>query len=93
MKILHVVPGLNEKGNGIAVAAKLIAQEQTKSGAEVEVVETREFVSSSVQPSSFNLQPLSAYAEIWVHSMWLPQTLRACWKVLKEKGKRKGRKG
>ena len=27
MKILHVVPGLNEKGNGIAVAAKLIAQE------------------------------------------------------------------
>ena len=85
MKILHVVPGLNEKGNGIAVAAKLIAQEQAKSGAEVEVVETREFVSSSVQPSAFNLQPLSAYAEIWVHSMWLPQTMRACWKVLSAK--------
>ena len=57
MKILHVVPGLNEKGNGIAVAAKLIAREQAKAGAEVEVVDTREFVSSSVQPSTFNLFP------------------------------------
>ena len=83
MKILHIVPGLNDSTNGIAVAAKLIASEQAKSKHEVGVVETREFVSSSVQPSTFNLQPLSAYAEIWVHSMWLPETLKACWKVLK----------
>ena len=46
-KILHVVPGLNEKGNGIAVVAKLVAQEQAKSGAEVEVVDTKEFISTS----------------------------------------------
>ena len=85
MKILHVVPGLNEGGNGIAVAAKLIAEGQSKSGDEVEVVDTREFASSTVQPSTSNLQPLSAYAEIWVHSMWLPVTLKACWKVLRLK--------
>ena len=35
MKILHVVPGLEEGGNGIAVAARLIAAEQ---GAELIVV-------------------------------------------------------
>ena len=85
MKILHIVPGLNEGGNGIAVAAKLIAREQSRSGAEVEVVDSREFASSTVQPSTSNLQPLSAYAEIWVHSMWLPMTLKACWKVLRLK--------
>ena len=83
LKILHIVPGFDDPTNGIAVAAKLIAREQSKSGSEVEVVETREFVSSSVQPSTFNLQPLSAYAEIWVHSMWLPMTLKACWKVVR----------
>lgn len=83
LKILHIVPGLGDPTNGIAVAAKLIADEQSKSGAEVEVVDTREFVSSSVQPSTFNLRPLSAHAEIWVHSMWLPMTLKACWKVIR----------
>ena len=82
-RILHVVPGLNEGDNGIAVAAKLIAAEQSKSGDEAEVIDTRGFVSSSVQPSTFDLQPLSAYAEIWVHSMWLPMTLKACWKVVR----------
>ena len=85
MRILHVVPGLDDPTNGIAVAAKLIAAEQSKSGDEAEVIDTRGFVSSSVQPSTFNLQPLSAYAEIWVHSMWLPITLKACWKVLRPK--------
>ena len=83
LKILHIVPGLNDPTNGIAVAAKLIAAEQSKSGDEAEVIDTRGFVSSSVQPSTFNLQPLSAYAEIWVHSMWLPMTLKACWKVIR----------
>lgn len=85
MKILHIVPGLNDPTNGIAVAAKWIAAEQLKSKHEVELVETRDFISSSVQPSTSNLQPLSAYAEIWVHSMWLPLTLKACWKVLRQK--------
>lgn len=81
MKILHVVPGLNENGNGIAVAAKLIAQEQAKSGAEVEVVDTKEFISTSSTPT-FDLHLVD---EVLVHSMWLPQTMRACWKVLRAK--------
>ena len=76
MKILHVVPGLSEGGNGIAVAAKLIAREQSKSKHEVEVVDTRDFVHS-------NIRTFEHYSEIWVHSMWLPRTMRACWKVLR----------
>ena len=76
MKILHIVPGMDEPNNGIAVAAKLIAEEQSKSGAEVEVVDTRDFVQS-------NNRTIEHYSEVWVHSMWLPMTLRACWKVLR----------
>ena len=79
MKILHVVPGLNEGGNGIAVAAKLIAREQSKSGAEVEVVETRDFVHSNIR----TIRTIEQFSEVWVHSMWLPMTLKACWKVLR----------
>ena len=75
MKILHVVPGLNEPTNGIAVAAKWIAEGQKQGGDEVEVVETREFVSST-----FNL---NFYDEVWVHSMWLPMTMKACRRVLR----------
>lgn len=84
MRILHVVPGLNEPTNGIAVAAKRIAAEQRASSAttpgqgQVDIVDTREFVSTST--SNLNL---SSYDEIWVHSMWLPETIRACAKVLK----------
>ena len=79
MRVLHIVPGLDDPTNGIAVAAKLIAREQSKSGAEVEVVETKDFISSS-----FNLNSkLQLVDEVWVHSMWLPMTLKACWKVLR----------
>ena len=79
MKILHIVPGLNEGGNGIAVAAKLLAREQSKSGAEVEVVETRDFVHSNIR----TIRTIEQFSEVWVHSMWLPMTLKACWKVLR----------
>ena len=79
MKILHVVPGLNEGGNGIAVAAKLIAAAQSKSGSEVEVVETRDFV----QSNNRTIRTIEQFSEVWVHSMWLPMTLKACWKVLR----------
>lgn len=72
MKILHVVPGLNEPTNGIARAAKRIAAEQVALGHEVVCVETREFVSSS--PANLNL---SSYDVAFVHSMWLPMTIRA----------------
>lgn len=78
MKILHIVPGLNDPTNGIAVAAKLIAAEQ-----QTDVIDTREFLSFN-----FNSQlELSSYDEVWVHSMWLPMTMRACWKVVREKEK------
>lgn len=65
MKILHIVPGLDDPTNGIAVAAKLIAAEQGAAIADV---------------TSANV---AGYDEVWVHSMWLPMTLKACWKVLK----------
>ena len=78
MKILHVVPGLDDPTNGIAVAAKGIAAEQSKSNHEVELVETGDFVQS-------NNRTIEQFSEVWVHSMWLPMTLKACWKVLKAK--------
>ena len=81
MKILHIVPGLNDPTNGIAVAAKMIAAEQSKSKHEVEAVETRDFISPSF---NFNSK-LQLVDEVWVHSMWLPMTVKACWKVLRQK--------
>lgn len=80
MKILHVIPGMNEPTNGIANAAKRIAAEQEKLGHEVKCVETREFVSSST--SNLNL---SSYDVAFVHSMWLPMTIRAVW-IVKRQG-------
>ena len=82
-RILHVVPGLNEGGNGIAVAAKLIAADQSKSGDEVEVVDTRDFVHSNIR----TIRTIEQFSEIWIHSMWLPQTMLACWKVIRARGK------
>ena len=73
MKILHVVPGLNEKWNGIAVAAKLIARSQN-----ADIVDARQFCRDRSDPLRQN-----DYSEVWVHSMWLPQTMWACWKVIR----------
>jgi len=70
VKRLHVVPGLDEIGNGIAVAAKLIAAEQ---GAEL--VEARLFARGE--------GTLDGYDEVWVHSCWSPMTLKSCWRVLR----------
>ena len=75
MKVLHVVPGLNEPQNGIAGAAKDIARLQ---GADI--VDTCEFLSPSAS-SAFD-RDLSAYGEIWVHSNWRLSTLLACRKVI-----------
>lgn len=74
MKILHIVPGLNDPTNGIAVAAKMIARRQ---GADI--IDVRDIQS--------NNRPIEHYSEVWVHSMWLPKTLLACWRVLREKEK------
>ena len=70
MRILHVVPGLDEVGNGISVAARLIANEQ---GADL--VEARLFASGKCDASQ--------YDEVWVHSAWSPLVLRSCRRVLK----------
>ncbi|MBR0197649.1 MAG: glycosyltransferase family 4 protein [Kiritimatiellae bacterium] len=70
MKILHVVPGLDVIGNGIAVAAKLIAGEQ-----KADLVEARLF--------SRGKGDISQYDEIWVHSAWLPMVFRSSRRVLK----------
>ena len=71
LNILHVVPGLDNPFNGIAVAAKLIAGEQA-----AEMVDAREFC---------KIKDLAKYGEVWVHSCWLPMTLKACWRVVKAK--------
>lgn len=68
MKILHLVPGLDDPTNGIAVAAKMIAQRQDG-----------EFFDCS----DCSIVRLGDYDEVWVHSMWLPRTLLACWRVLR----------
>lgn len=70
MRVLHVVPGLDDPTNGIAVAAKLIAARQGAS-----LIDAKDFRGLDVTRNGF-------VDEIWVHSMWLPRTLRACWKVL-----------
>lgn len=75
MKILHVVPGLDEPTNGIAVAAKLIADEQRKQGYEVDLVDTSVFLRQRLCTLP--------YVAVWVHSMWLPMTMIACFKVWK----------
>lgn len=75
MKILHVVPGLEQYSNGIAVAAKAIADFQRTEGHEVDCIEAVKFASSD--------QDISGYTEVWVHSNWWPPTLRACWKVVR----------
>ena len=68
MRILHLVPGLSSPANGIAVAARLIASAQ-----EADLADCR-----AVKDCN-----LSAYGEVWVHSMWTPQVWRACRAVLK----------
>ena len=70
MNILHVVPGLDVIGNGIAVAAKLIAAEQG-----TDLIEAQLFARGEGE--------LDGYAEVWVHSCWLPMTIKACWRVLR----------
>lgn len=73
LKTLHIVPGLNDPTNGIAVAAKMIACRQN-----ADIVDVRD-----LQSSSRIIQGIERYSEVWVHSMWLPKTLLACWRVLR----------
>ena len=70
MKILHVVPGLRETGNGIAVAAKMISEEQGG-----ELLDCSDLSTGRLRDGD--------YDEVWVHSMWLPQTILVCWTVIR----------
>lgn len=68
MKGLHIVPGLDEDGNGIAVTAKWIAAQKGDA-----LSDARSVTEAQV----------AAADEIWVHSMCTPQTQRACWHTLR----------
>jgi len=70
LKVLHVVPGLGEISNGIAVAARLLSEEQGS-----DLIEARLFARGE--------GTLDGYDEVWVHSCWLPLTLKSCWRVLR----------
>ena len=70
-RILHIVPGLDDPTNGIAIAAKLIAARNGDL-----IVDAKDFRGLDVARYGY-------LDEVWVHSMWLPRTLLACWKVLR----------
>ena len=74
MKFLHVVPGLEKAGNGIAVAARLVADRQA-----AELVDAGVFSKGRVAFADCD--------EVWVHGCWLPAVWLSCWRVLRE-GKR-----
>lgn len=70
--ILHVVPGLGERWSGIAVAAKLLAKEQS-----AELVDAR----------SVDARTVARFDEVWVHSTWSWPVWRAC-RLTKAAGKK-----
>ena len=72
MKRLHIVPGLSEACNGIAAAAKCIAEEQN---------------ALCFEAAGFDEARFGDVDEVWVHSCWTPIVWRACHIVLRE-GKR-----
>lgn len=74
MRILHVVPGLDDPTCGIAVAAKAIARQQAASGAcTVEMVSSSRWIKAQI----------AAADEVWVHSMWTLGVMRAAWTALR----------
>ena len=73
VKVLHVVPEINE-ANGVYQVARDLARE---SGGEL------------IDCSDCSIVRLQSgeYDEVWVHGMWLPREWKACWLVLRS-GKR-----
>ena len=67
MKVLHIVPGMDDVANGMVVVAKLLAKEQ----GEAEVVDLNHEIHES------------GVEEVWVHGMWLPKEWLACWRALR----------
>ena len=73
MKILHIVPGLDDPTCGIAVAAKMVARRQLKDGHAVECVGYRDWTRAQIGNAD----------EVWVHSMWTPGVMLAAWTALR----------
>ena len=67
MKILHIVPGIDDPTCGIAVAARIVAQRQTKAGNAVVSVGYKNWSRASIRDAD----------EVWVHSMWTPGVMAA----------------
>ena len=72
MKVLHIVPEINE-ANGVYRVARMLARE---SGGEV--IDARQF-----QSTNLNNRPIEQFSEVWVHGMWLPREWKACWLALR----------
>ena len=70
MNVLHVVNGLDNLANGIAVAAKLLAGEQ-----DAMLVDARRVKRAEVREAD----------EVLVHSCWTPLVWRACWFTIAER--------
>ena len=74
MKRLHIVPGLDDAANGLAVVARLLASEQ----GDAEVVDLTDGL-CRIEDAECE--------EVWIHGMWLPKEWQACKRVLKSKKK------
>ena len=74
MKVLHIVPGVDDRANGMAVVARFLAKEQ----GEAEVVGFNHGIRGIHE---------SGVEEVWVHGMWLSKEWQACRRALKS-GKR-----
>ena len=72
MKVLHIVPEINE-ANGVYQVARMLARE---SGGEV--IDARQF-----QSTNLNNRTIEQFSEVWVHGMWLPREWKACWLALR----------
>ena len=80
MKVLHIVPGLDDITNGMAVVVRFFAKEQ----GEAEVMD----LNCAMQEFGVLEQKLrDCVEEVWVHGMWLPKEWTICWRVLRA-GKR-----
>ena len=73
MRILHIVPGLDDPTCGIAVAAKMVARRQSRDGDAVECVGFRDWTKAQIREVD----------EVWVHSMWTPGVMMAAWTALR----------
>ena len=72
MKVLHIVPEINE-ANGVYRVARMLVRE---SGGEV--IDARQF-----QSTNLNNRTIEQFSEVWVHGMWLPREWKACWLALR----------